>query len=90
MTRPGFRSTRKREKPLLELFAKREDNHPVMDIVDEIEVMCPHCGGRFTIEVETTESRLEMIEDCSVCCHPLTFHISCKPGSVAEVSVEPA
>ncbi len=58
-----------------------------MDIVEEIEVVCPHCGGRFTIEIETTSRQLDMIEDCAVCCHPLNFHISCVPGEVRDVIV---
>jgi hypothetical protein len=58
-----------------------------MDIVDEIEIVCPQCGEVFTIEVETTQPRLEMIEDCAVCCRPMTIQVRSEPGAVTDVIV---
>jgi hypothetical protein len=56
-----------------------------MDIVEEVEIMCPHCGEAFTIEVETTQPRIEMVEDCAVCCAPIALRITCEPGAVVDV-----
>ncbi|MDD5198491.1 MAG: CPXCG motif-containing cysteine-rich protein [Terrimicrobiaceae bacterium] len=61
-----------------------------MDIVEEIEIVCPQCGETFTIEVETTQPRLELIEDCAVCCRPMTIRILCEPGAVVEARVTAA
>jgi hypothetical protein len=61
-----------------------------MDIVEEIEIACPQCGEIFTIEVETTQPRVELIEDCAVCCRPMTISVVCEPGAVVEVKVAAA
>jgi hypothetical protein len=61
-----------------------------MDIVEEIEIECPQCGEPFTIEVETTLRRLEMIEDCAVCCRPMTIEVICEPGAVTDVRIKAA
>ncbi len=61
-----------------------------MDIVEEIEIVCPHCGEGFTIEVETTLRRIDMIEDCAVCCAPISLQITCEPGAVVEVRTSAA
>jgi len=61
-----------------------------MDIVDEIEIECPQCGEIFTIEVETTQPTLELIEDCAVCCRPMTIQVRSEPGAVVEVRVAAA
>ncbi len=61
-----------------------------MDIVEEIEIECPQCGEIFTIEVETTTPRLDLIEDCAVCCRPMTIQVQCEPGAVIEVKITAA
>lgn len=61
-----------------------------MDIIDEIEINCPQCGEPFTIEVETTQPRLEMIEDCAVCCRPMILVIRSEPGCVLETDIKAA
>lgn len=61
-----------------------------MDIVEEIEIACPQCGETFTIEVETTTPRLDLIEDCAVCCRPMTIQVQSEPGAVIEVRITAA
>lgn len=61
-----------------------------MDIVEEIEIECPQCGEIFTIEVETTQPRLDLIEDCAVCCRPMTIQVQSEPGAVVSVKVSAA
>lgn len=61
-----------------------------MDIVDEIEIECPQCGEVFTIEVETTQPRVDLIEDCAVCCRPMTITVRSEPGAVIDVRVTAA
>ncbi len=61
-----------------------------MDIVEEIEIECPQCGEIFTIEVETTQPRLDLIEDCAVCCRPMTILVESEPGAVVAVRVTAA
>lgn len=61
-----------------------------MNIVEEIEIACPQCGEIFTIEVETTQPRLDLIEDCAVCCRPMTITVKSEPGAVIEIKVTAA
>lgn len=42
-----------------------------MNFQDEIEVVCPYCGERFTLLVDTSAGAQEYVEDCQVCCRPM-------------------
>ena len=53
-----------------------------MQFLVEIEVICPHCGEVFPLEIDTTESEQSLIEDCSVCCRPINLTIRCRPGAI--------
>ncbi len=61
-----------------------------MDIVEEIGVGCPHCGEEFFIEVETTLAEVVMVEDCAVCCRPITVRVRCEPGAVLGLEISAA
>lgn len=62
-----------------------------MDWLDEILIQCPQCGEEFAIQVETAlDARVEMIEDCAICCRPALLHITTKGGEVCSVEVEVA
>jgi phage terminase large subunit GpA-like protein len=61
-----------------------------MNIVEDVEVPCPHCGEIFAIEVDTAGGDLTMVEDCAVCCRPMTIAIRCEPGEVQSVDISPA
>ncbi|MEX1119759.1 MAG: CPXCG motif-containing cysteine-rich protein [Terrimicrobiaceae bacterium] len=51
---------------------------------------CPQCGEEFAIQVSTQGGSLDLIEDCAVCCRPMTVSIRCRPGEILSVCVEPA
>ncbi|MBI1423627.1 MAG: CPXCG motif-containing cysteine-rich protein [Gammaproteobacteria bacterium] len=44
-------------------------------MLDEVEVMCPYCGERFTTLMDTSIDQQEYIEDCQVCCNPIVFEV---------------
>lgn len=54
----------------------------------ETEVECPFCGEDFTIMIDPSEDHQTYIEDCYVCCRPITFHVTCQGGEI--ISVETA
>ncbi len=56
----------------------------------EIQVQCPHCGEVFPTTADTSEGDYATIEDCQVCCAPMTLDIVCEPGRVESVHVSPA
>ncbi|PAZ00867.1 MAG: hypothetical protein CAK90_03315 [Spartobacteria bacterium AMD-G4] len=56
-----------------------------MDGVEDIEIECPYCGEMFGILADTSHSSVEMIEDCSVCCHPIQLTLRFSSGELISV-----
>jgi hypothetical protein len=54
------------------------------------EVMCPHCGETITLLVDLSVESQSYIEDCSVCCQPMTVSYSASDGELGDVHVEAA
>lgn len=54
------------------------------------EVMCPHCGETITLLLDLSVESQSYIEDCSVCCQPLTVSYSAADGELADIQVEAA
>jgi hypothetical protein len=38
-------------------------------------VECPYCGETFEASIEATIEEQEYIEDCEICCRPITFRV---------------
>lgn len=38
-------------------------------------INCPYCGEAFAIDIDTSSGSQEYIEDCHICCQPITFRI---------------
>jgi hypothetical protein len=58
-----------------------------MDLIAETEITCPHCGEIFPIQIDTSQLEQTLIEDCAVCCRPITLTIRCRPGVIVDLSV---
>lgn len=58
-----------------------------MELIAEAEINCPHCGESFPLQIDTSEDEQSLIEDCSICCRPISLFIRCQPGEVIEVSL---
>jgi hypothetical protein len=56
-----------------------------MELVIETEIACPHCGESFPLQVDTSQSEQALIEDCTVCCRPISLMIRCRPGEIESV-----
>ena len=54
------------------------------------EVSCPHCGETITLFLDLSVEEQSYIEDCSVCCQPMTVSYSASDGELASVEVEAA
>ncbi len=59
-----------------------------MNLIEDIEINCPQCGESFAIEVDTEAGPYTTVEDCAVCCRPMTIAIRCCPGVVESVDVQ--
>ena len=55
---------------------------------EEVSIECPFCGETVTILVDTSVSNQSYVEDCSVCCRPIQFDVSCEDGAVVQVNVD--
>lgn len=54
------------------------------------EVMCPHCGETITLFLDLSVEEQTYIEDCSVCCQPMTVSYAAADGELQSVQVEAA
>lgn len=52
------------------------------------EVACPHCGEPITLFLDLSVDSQSYIEDCSVCCRPMTVSYSAADGELQDVQVE--
>jgi hypothetical protein len=57
-----------------------------MDLIAQTEINCPYCGQSFVLDVDTSQSEQTLIEDCTVCCRPITLSIRCRPGEIVDLS----
>lgn len=44
-------------------------------MIDSIRVRCPYCGERFEAIADASGGDAEYVEDCPVCCRPITFRL---------------
>jgi hypothetical protein len=52
------------------------------------EVTCPHCWETISLAIDLSVPEQTYIEDCSVCCRPLTVHVCCDEGELTSVDVQ--
>jgi hypothetical protein len=52
------------------------------------EVSCPYCGEAITLFLDLSVESQTYIEDCSVCCQPMTVSYTVEEGELAGLSAE--
>ena len=57
-----------------------------MNPSEPARVNCPYCGELLEIVIDSSVGYQEYIEDCQVCCKPITFRI--RIGDEGEPSIE--
>jgi hypothetical protein len=58
-------------------------------MTDSLFLRCPYCGERFEAVVDGSGGDAEYIEDCPVCCRPITFRLDADPdGGVDRLEVD--
>ena len=58
-----------------------------MNYIVDVEVECPYCGELFPITVDTSQGPHTMIEDCTICCRPISIILECEPGEVTGTDI---
>jgi len=56
-----------------------------MQELEEMAVQCPYCGEMIDILLDTSVPQQNYIEDCQVCCQPITIDVTV--GFDGDVSV---
>ncbi len=47
-----------------------------MHQLEEKSISCPYCGEVIEVLIDPEDTDQEYIEDCQVCCRPISFNIS--------------
>ncbi len=47
-----------------------------MSNIAEVQIQCPYCGEETAVQVEFTDTPSDYVEDCTVCCRPIQFHVA--------------
>lgn len=50
-------------------------------------IVCPYCGQRFDLVVDTSSGGHRLTTDCEICCRPLEVVIECEPGEILSLDV---
>jgi hypothetical protein len=56
-----------------------------MEILHETRIRCPYCGESVTVLIDRSVAIQEYVEDCTVCCQPITLVIAAGPGGHPQV-----
>ncbi len=48
-------------------------------------IQCPYCGEQIEVIVDCSDPSREYIEDCSVCCRPITISVVCSDGEIVNI-----
>ena len=60
------------------------------ELLREHTVTCPSCWERNQVTLDLSVDEQEYVEDCQVCCSPMTIAVRSSEGEVTAVEVEPA
>jgi hypothetical protein len=55
-------------------------------MLDSHRIDCPYCGETIEILLDPSLPEQSYIEDCQVCCRPITLHVSVDADGVAQVT----
>jgi cysteine-rich CPXCG protein len=56
-----------------------------MDSLEQETIVCPYCGESIDVLVDCSAGHQEYVEDCSVCCRPITIRIEIEDGDLVGV-----
>ena len=58
--------------------------------VEEKRLLCPACNAAISVLVDASAGSQSYIEDCEVCCRPLTIHLTVSGDGRVEVEADHA
>jgi hypothetical protein len=51
-------------------------------------VLCPWCGQRFDLLIDTSLPTQRFTTDCEVCCRPFQVFAECEPGKILSLEIQ--
>jgi hypothetical protein len=54
-----------------------------MHLLESAHVCCPYCGESLEVLIDCSVAQQEYIEDCQVCCQPITLTVDCADGGIS-------
>ena len=48
-------------------------------------IECPYCGEQIELSIDCSVEQQEYVEDCSVCCRPITVTVTSADGEVIAI-----
>lgn len=61
-----------------------------MNLLESYDTICPHCGEPINLTLDLSIPEQSYIEDCSVCCRPMSVSYATADGELSAVSVDAA
>jgi len=56
---------------------------------DTLQLTCPFCGERFETVADASGGDADYIEDCPVCCRPISLHLRTdEDGGIARLDAD--
>jgi hypothetical protein len=54
-----------------------------MNSLETALITCPYCGETIDLFIDCSVEQQEYIEDCAVCCRPITVTVDCTAGDLS-------
>lgn len=58
-----------------------------MSALESVPTDCPYCGESIELEVDCSAGNQEYVEDCTVCCRPLSVRVIVDEDGAPEITV---
>ena len=58
------------------------------ELQDEHTLTCPYCWSQWTVLIDLSIPSQIYIEDCAICCNPVTISYRSDQGELLEISAE--
>ena len=58
-----------------------------MGFLAEEKIICPYCGELLLVLIDPSDDGQEYIEDCQICCRPITIGVASDTNGVMSLTV---
>ena len=59
-----------------------------MSLTELAKIQCPYCWEEIDIMVDCSAGNQQYIEDCQVCCEPISLVITCNDNALPSVDAQ--